>query len=101
MSNASMPSSAMSAACGLRAAAPRTKTIDMARRLDARAPGFAAQLDALLNSKRAEQEDVVAVVRGIIADVRTRGDAALVDMTNTVDQSNWTGETLRLSHAEI
>src|SRR5258708_39905974 len=101
MSNASMPSSAMSAARGPHAAAPRTKIIDMARRLDARAPGFAAQFDALLNSKRAEQEDVVAVVRGIIADVRTRGDTALVELTNKFDNSNVTVETLRLSGAEI
>src|SRR5882724_9191834 len=101
MSNASMPSSAMSAACGLRAAAPRTKTIDMARRLDARAPGFAAQFDALLNSKRAEQEDVVAIVRDIVADVQTRGDAALVELTNKFDKSNVTVETLRLTDAEI
>ena len=39
----------------------------MARRLDARAPDFAAQLDALLNAKREEEEDVAQVVRGIYA----------------------------------
>ena len=91
----------MSAARGPPAAGPRTKLAEMARRLDAAAPGFSAQFDALLNAKRAEQQDVAAVVRGIIADVRARGDAALVDLTNKFDQSNVTVETLRLSDSEI
>jgi histidinol dehydrogenase len=73
----------------------------MARLLDATAPGFAAQFDALLNSKRADEEDVAVVVRGIIADVRTRGDAALVALTNRFDKSNVAVETLRLTEAEI
>jgi len=91
----------MSAARGPPAAGRRTKLAEMARRLDAAAPGFSAQFDALLNAKRAEQQDVAAVVRGIIADVRTRGDAALVDLTNKFDRSNVTVETLRLSDSEI
>jgi len=91
----------MSAARGPPAAGRRTKLAEMARRLDAAAPGFSAQFDALLNAKRAEQQDVAAVVRGIIADVRARGDAALVDLTNKFDQSNVTVETLRLSDSEI
>lgn len=73
----------------------------MALRLDARAPGFAAQFAALLNAKRAEESDVSEVVRGIIADVRARGDDALVALTNRFDKSNVTAETLRLSAAEI
>jgi histidinol dehydrogenase len=73
----------------------------MARRLDAAAPGFSAQFDALLNSKRADEEDVAAIVQGIIADVRTRGDAALVALSNKFDASNVTVETLRLTEAEI
>jgi len=91
----------MSAARGPPAAGPRTKLAEMARRLDAAAPGFSAQFDALLNAKRAEQQDVAAVVRGIIADVRARGDAALVDLSNKFDQSNVTAATLRLSDSEI
>ncbi|MEI9886433.1 MAG: histidinol dehydrogenase [Rhizomicrobium sp.] len=73
----------------------------MARRLDASAPDFAAAFDALLNAKRAEEEDVAAVVRGIIADVRARGDAALVALTNKFDRANVTPATLRLTQAEI
>jgi histidinol dehydrogenase len=73
----------------------------MARRLDARAPGFAAQFDALLNAKREEDEDVAQVVRGIIADIRARGDAALVELTNKFDKAGLTEATLRLPQADI
>jgi len=73
----------------------------MARRLDARASGFSAQFDALLNKKREEDEDVSLVVRGIIADVRARGDAALVELSNKFDQAGLTVATLRLAHSEI
>ena len=41
------------------------------------------------------------MVRGIIADVRTRGDAALVELTNKFDRAGVTEETLKLSAAEI
>ncbi|HEX4303973.1 MAG TPA: histidinol dehydrogenase [Rhizomicrobium sp.] len=73
----------------------------MARRLDMRAGDFAAQFDALLNAKREEEEDVAAVVRGIVADVRQRGDDALVDLTNKFDKASVTPATLRLTQAEI
>jgi histidinol dehydrogenase len=73
----------------------------MARRLDARDRNFASDFDALLNAKREVEEDVAQVVRGIIADVRARGDAALVELTNTFDKANVTVATLKLSVAEI
>lgn len=73
----------------------------MVRRLDARAPGFAAQFDALLNAKREEEEDVAQTVREIIADVRARGDVALVELTNKFDKAGLTSATLRLPGAEI
>src|SRR5690348_10112564 len=73
----------------------------MARRLDVRAPDFAAQFDALLNAKREEEEDVAQVVRGIIKDVRARGDEALVELTNRFDHAGVSVATLRLSDAEI
>jgi histidinol dehydrogenase len=72
----------------------------MARRLDARAPEFAAQFDALLNVKRETEEDVALAVRAIIADVRARGDAALVELTNRFDKANVSAATLRLTAAE-
>ncbi|HWA90972.1 MAG TPA: histidinol dehydrogenase [Rhizomicrobium sp.] len=56
----------------------------MVRRLDARAPGFAAQLDALL--KRDGEDDVAAAVKAIVADVRARGDAAVAEYTKRFDK---------------
>ncbi|MBS0470572.1 MAG: histidinol dehydrogenase [Proteobacteria bacterium] len=73
----------------------------MARRLDSSAPDFAGAFDALLNAKREEEEDVALAVRGIIADVRKRGDDALVDLSNKFDKANVTAATLRLSQSEI
>jgi len=73
----------------------------MARRLNAADAGFAEAFQNLLFAKREEEEDVAAVVRGIIADVRKRGDAALVELTNKFDRANITSDTLKLSAGEI
>jgi histidinol dehydrogenase len=73
----------------------------MARRLDMRAPDFAPQFEALLGAKREIEEDVAASVRAILAEVRARGDAALIDFTQRFDRATVTIETLRLSQAEI
>ncbi len=59
---------------------------------------FEARFAALLGMKREEAEDVDAAVAGIIADVRARGDAALVDLTGRFDR--YTGP-LAFSAAEI
>jgi len=71
----------------------------MARRLDARAADFADAFDALLNAKREEEEDVAATVRAIIADVRTRGDTALIELTERFDKVKLA--SLRLEDSEI
>src|SRR5471032_978262 len=73
----------------------------MARRLNAADKSFAADFQALLFAKREEEEDVAAVVRGIIADVRVRGDAALIELTNKFDRANVTAQSLKLTAAEI
>jgi histidinol dehydrogenase len=73
----------------------------MARRLNASDPSFDADFQKLLFARREEEEDVAAVVRGIIADVRTRGDAALIELTNKFDRAGVAKETLKLSAAEI
>jgi histidinol dehydrogenase len=73
----------------------------MARRLNAADAGFAQDFQNLLFAKREEEEDVAAVVRGIITDVRKRGDAALVELTNKFDRANITADTLKLSAGEI
>src|SRR5438046_10219708 len=73
----------------------------MVRRLDARAPGFAAQFNALLNAKRGEEEDVAQTVRAIIADVRSHGDSALVELSNRFDHAGVSAETLGIRQDEI
>ena len=73
----------------------------MARRLKASDASFDADFNNLLFAKREEEEDVAQVVRGIIADVRARGDAALVELTNKFDHAGVTPQTLKLSSAEI
>ncbi|MGL5009651.1 MAG: histidinol dehydrogenase, partial [Paracoccaceae bacterium] len=69
--------------------------------LDAADPGFAADFDRLLGMKREESEDVDRDVAAIIADVRTRGDAAVIDLTTRYDRLTLTPETLAFSPAEI
>ena len=73
----------------------------MARRLNASDASFEADFQKLLFAKREEEEDVAVVVRGIIADVRKRGDAALVELTNKLDRAGLTKETLKLTANEI
>ena len=60
----------------------------MARRLNAADASFAADFEKLLFAKREEEEDVAQVVRGIIADVRGRGDEAVVELTNRFDKAD-------------
>jgi histidinol dehydrogenase len=73
----------------------------MVRRLNASDASFDADFRKLLFAKRDEEEDVAAVVRAIIADVRSRGDAALIELTNKFDRAGVTRETLKLSADEI
>jgi histidinol dehydrogenase len=73
----------------------------MARRLDTRDKNFAADFEALLFAKREVEEDVAAGVKRIIADVRARGDAALVELSNQFDRANLTEATLKIPAAEI
>ena len=73
----------------------------MARRLNASDASFQADFQNLLFAKREEEEDVAAVVRGIIAEVRKRGDTALVELTNKFDRAGVAAETLKLTATEI
>ena len=56
------------------------------RRLDASAPGFAAEFDALVNDRRESDSDVSADVAAIIAQVKAEGDTALADYTAKFDR---------------
>ncbi len=73
----------------------------MARRLNSSDASFDADFKKLLFAKREEGDDVAQVVRGIIADVRAHGDAALVELSNKFDRAGVGQETLKLSAADI
>ena len=55
------------------------------RKLDTSDSDFAAQLDALLAWESVSDDAVNQVVTDVIADIRARGDAALIDYTNRFD----------------
>lgn len=69
--------------------------------LDSTAPGFEAQFAALLSAKREEAVDVDDTVAAIIADVRARGDAAVIELTAKFDRLDLTPETLAFTPEEI
>ncbi len=71
------------------------------RRLSTIEPGFEAQFRALLLDGRDTTTRVDGAVTAIIADVRARGDAALIDLTQQFDHQTLTPGTLRVSAAEI
>jgi histidinol dehydrogenase len=64
-------------------------------------PDFEARFKALLAAKREDSPDVDDVVAGIIADVRARGDAAVLELTAKFDRLELTPETMRFSADEI
>ena len=69
--------------------------------LNTAAPDFEAAFQTLLGQKREEAEDVDQAVAQIIADVRTRGDQAVIDLTQRFDRLTLQPETLAFSPAEI
>ena len=74
----------------------------MAIRLDARDADFEAAFAALLSGKREASVDVTDVVTKIIADIRARGDAALIEYTRRFDRlDGLTAENLAIPGAEL
>ena len=63
--------------------------------------GFEAAFQTLLGQKREEAEDVDQAVAAIIADVRARGDKAVIELTARFDRLTLTSETLAFTQAEI
>ncbi|MBB4633876.1 histidinol dehydrogenase [Sphingosinicella soli] len=62
---------------------------------------FAGRFADFVDAGRETATDVSAVVAGIVADVRARGDAAVVDLTRRFDRMEVTAQTLRFTGAEI
>jgi histidinol dehydrogenase len=71
------------------------------RVLDARQPDFEAQFTALISSKRETDDDVNTVVAGVLADVRKRGDSALIEYTARFDRLELKVAGLRITAAEV
>ncbi len=69
--------------------------------LDSTAPDFETRFTALLGAKREDSADVDDTVAAIIADIRARGDAALIELTAKFDRVALSPQTLRFSSAEI
>jgi histidinol dehydrogenase len=77
------------------------KAPKMAQRLTTTSADFSAKFEAFLTSKREVSPDVDGTVRAIINDVRAKGDAALIELTQRFDGLALTPATIRISKAEI
>ncbi len=73
----------------------------MATRLDANDPNFEAAFQALLETKREPEAEVVDAVRRILEDVRLKGDEAVIAYTKEFDGFEPTAETLAVTADEI
>ena len=73
----------------------------MPRRLNAAEPGFEAEFTELLAAKRETAADVNETVAAILADVRDRGDDAVIDYTERFDRIALTPGTMRFTAEEI
>ena len=73
----------------------------MARKLNLADAHFEAAFALLLDDKRETAQDVNDAVGGIIAEVRRRGDDALIDYTRRFDRYPLTRDGLAITAAEI
>lgn len=70
-------------------------------RLTTKDDDFEARFAALLSAKREDSPDVDETVANIIADVRARGDAALIELTAKFDRLDLTPDRLRFTAEEV
>ncbi|SEV97614.1 histidinol dehydrogenase [Cognatiyoonia koreensis] len=73
----------------------------MPQYLSTRDADFEARFQALLSAKREDSPDVDQIVADIIADVRARGDAAVLELTARFDRLDMSADQIRFSDAEI
>jgi histidinol dehydrogenase len=73
----------------------------MPLRLDSKSKSFEADFAALLEAKRETEADVDGAVAAILAEVRARGDAAVMDYTRRFDKLELTPATMRIPASEI
>lgn len=73
----------------------------MPKRLQTRDPGFEEAFVAFLAEKREASADVGASVAAILADVRARGDAALIELSRKFDRIDLDKTGLRVKPSEL
>jgi len=73
----------------------------MLKYLDTAADNFDSSLQSLLSSTDEPELAIVETVSKIIADVRTRGDEALLEYTNRFDRRSATIESLEISNDDL
>jgi histidinol dehydrogenase len=73
----------------------------MAKLLKASASDFETEFVGLMNAKREQSTDVRSAVTKILADVQTRGDEALFDLTEKFDRFDLRVQGLAISAAEV
>ncbi|WP_298497867.1 histidinol dehydrogenase [uncultured Maritimibacter sp.] len=69
--------------------------------LDTKDADFETAFQRLLSAKREDSPDVDDAVAAIIADVRARGDAAVLELTKRFDRFDLTAATMRMSPDDI
>src|SRR6185369_5892074 len=76
-------------------------TARMPLRLDSKAADFSDRFRDFLGVKREASQDVEQAVRAIIADVKARGDRALIELTQKFDRLDLAKAGLRVTADEI
>jgi histidinol dehydrogenase len=72
------------------------------RKLDSTNPDFRSQLSAILAFEASEDEAIDQTAARILADVKVRGDAAVLEYTNRFDRLDAAGvAALEIPHAEL
>lgn len=73
----------------------------MFNRLHLSSPDFWPQLERALAARQKEEASVAPTVSAIISEVRTRGDAALLNYTARFDKVEYTPQTMRVTAEEM
>lgn len=73
----------------------------MVKQINSKSTSFTQDFGELLKANRETENDVSDVVKEILADVKTRGDAALFEYTKKFDDLTLTAQTMRVSDKEI
>jgi len=73
----------------------------MALKLSSRDPGFTAAFAGVVSKSREAKTNVDDIAAGVLADVKARGNAAVLDYSTKFDRTQLTPETMGFRKAEI